>query len=505
MKHSDGEHFANCYFILSCARSGSTSLCRILDQAENGRCVMEPTPNLNVETRDAMDGRLHDLEAVVDTCILPRIAQQRDKSIIYGEKNVTYGPFIAAMYEKLHCRFVFLKRDGRDVVRSLLDWHNRKFGTIYRECKDTSGVTDSAFASAANLLAHNDTSDYSRPRPLPGKEYYDEWESMTRLEMCAYYWRRVNQLYVDGLASIPAEAWIALDYTNPSAGDILRVVDFLGLEGLDEQKIGQMLDSRINSLKDRGVSDGVPTPPWPDWPAEWRRKFDRVAGGMMARLGYYESSRDALQNAAGEEGRFGAFWRAHDGGEPWYRWMYEHRKAQHKAFEEWFRCVAQRESLESVADFGCGAAIGYTDFFASIRYVGMDLAESIIHWCRNTYSNPRHEFRAVDFIRRPPQKEFDLVMSQGTIDNVYDMDAFLNAAVQAAKKWIYITAYRGYFGDLSEHVYRHNEEQGVYYNDISPAAAYNTLKQAGCRDISIHPSPTGREDIPFETVIIAHV
>ncbi len=39
------------YFILSCARSGSTSLARILDTAGNGACVCEPVPNLNVESR----------------------------------------------------------------------------------------------------------------------------------------------------------------------------------------------------------------------------------------------------------------------------------------------------------------------------------------------------------------------------------------------------------------------------------------------------------------------
>jgi perosamine synthetase len=51
---------ARSFFILTCARSGSTSLSKILNEAENGVCKVEPAPNLNRETRLAMDGRLAD-------------------------------------------------------------------------------------------------------------------------------------------------------------------------------------------------------------------------------------------------------------------------------------------------------------------------------------------------------------------------------------------------------------------------------------------------------------
>ncbi len=506
-----------CYFILSCARSGSTSLCRILDRATNGVCVMEPIPNLNVESRDAMDDRCGDLSAIVDEQIVPRVRKGLEEWTVYGEKNVTYAPFIPELYDRLDCRFVFLKRDGRDVVRSLLDWHNRKFGTIYRECRETSDVTDTAFGSAAALYAHEDTSDYSRPRPSPDDPLFAEWEGLSRLEMCAYYWQRINQLYLEQLKKIPAFAWISIDYTDPCADDILRVVDFLGLKGLSREKIGELLAVRINSLSERGITDGAPVLPWSQWPDDWRDRFDRIADAAMVRLGYYEekeedtriedsSSVHSISDQSGQgDDRFGEFWRTHDGGISWYRWMYDYRVRQHKALELWFAAVNMREPLESVVDFGCGAAVGYPDFFKDIRYVGIDLAEPIIQWCLEHNTNSHHDYWVREFIESPPEKEFDLVMSQGTIDNVYDMDAFLRAAIRASKKWIYINAYRGFFKELDNHVYRFNEEQNIYYNDLSPSRAYETLRDAGCRDISIHPSPTGYDEIPFETVIIAHV
>ena len=102
------------FFVLSSARAGSTSFARILDRAENGCCLTEPTPNLNTESRLAMDGQLDDYAQVVSKVIAPRTSPTDVE--IYGEKNVTYGPFIRQLHQQLDARFILLTRDGRDVV-----------------------------------------------------------------------------------------------------------------------------------------------------------------------------------------------------------------------------------------------------------------------------------------------------------------------------------------------------------------------------------------------------
>ncbi len=245
-------------------------------------------PNLNVETRLALDGRLTDqeIEDCVEQLIVPRVSEGLLHTSVYGEKNLTYGPFVPALHSKLDCKFVFLSRDGRDVVRSFLDWHSCKFGTIYRECRETGDVTDDAFSVAASLPAHLDTSDYSRPRPLPTEPLYAEWEDLSRLEMCAYYWNRTNKIYLDQLAKIADSKWIHMDYTNPTAEDVMNVVRFLGLTGLGVDQVENMLAARINSLNDRGIKGERITPEWRDWPLEWRRRFDQFTAPMMKRLGY---------------------------------------------------------------------------------------------------------------------------------------------------------------------------------------------------------------------------
>lgn len=284
MKNSNKQVF----FILSCARSGSTSLAKILNTAENGICAVEPTPNLNRETRDMMEGRIADPMAVLENTVIPRIWKKLTEVEVYGEKNLTYGPFISYLYQALKCKFVFLKRDGRDVVRSLINWHEKKFGSIYRECKETGNLSPTAISAAANLPVHFDTSDYARPRPLKNDPLYNEWENFTRLEMCAYYWATVNELYFDNLQKLPNNAWIMIDYTTPTAQDIEEVADFLGLKGLDNKLVQNMLQQKINSLKDRNAPYDSLWPIWRNWDRSMRQSFEMIASKTMYRLGYYK-------------------------------------------------------------------------------------------------------------------------------------------------------------------------------------------------------------------------
>lgn len=284
------------FYIVSCARSGSTSLTRILSAATNARCESEPPPDVNRECRDAMDGRLREShQSIVERVFAPRVEKTRGTVAVYGEKHVTLAPFMYEMHRQLGCKFVYIQRDGRDVVRSLLDWHNLKFGTIYREAADCDGLTANAKSNSSNLLSHHDTSDYSRPRPAPNDPLYRSWESFTRFEMCAYYWSRINEYYLEKFVDLPAEAWITIDYKKPTAQDVLRVAKFIGLEGLSEERVASMLDEKINSVAYRQKQDAASGPDlvstafpkWEKWTPDLMSKFDRLAARTMQRLGYY--------------------------------------------------------------------------------------------------------------------------------------------------------------------------------------------------------------------------
>ena len=488
-----------CYFIVSCARSGSTSLARILDMAENGVCALEPSPNLNRETREMMEGRCADPMAVVQTTILPRVKASLQDVEIYGEKNVTYGPFIPYLYEMLGCKFVFIKRDGRDTVRSLMDWHNRMFGSIYRECHDPGNLAPRAISAAANLPIHYDTSDYARPRPLLGDQLFSEWDQLSREEMCAHYWAYINDLYLDQLQKLPSDVWIEIDYTKPEINDIIQVFKFLGLTGITQERIQTMLEQKINSLQDRCEEENQ-YPDWKDWDGESRRRFDRIAAVTMTRLGYYHDDFTTHWKPQ----RYGEWWCNHETGLDWYTWMYNSRRKMHTDLVDWIRQRDQEgDPIESIVDFGCGLGVGYCNDLADKHYTGVDMSRKNIEWCREHRNNPNHQYLCMDFVNGGLPEQADLVFSSGTLDNVYDVDVCLRNMVRNARKWTYVTFYRGWFPELREHKYYWSDEHKCFYNDVSPARLRETLLSMGCRDIHIRPARTERTDIPFETLVIA--
>lgn len=497
MKSSNNQIF----FVLSCARSGSTSLAKILDTAENGICAVEPMPNLNRETRDMMEGRISDPMAVLENTVIPRVRKKLTEVEVYGEKNVTYGPFIPYLYQALKCKFVFLKRDGRDVVRSLINWHEKKFGSIYRECKETGNLSPTAISAAANLPIHLDTSDYARPRPLKSDPLHAEWENLTRLEICAYYWSTINELYLNKLQELPDNAWIMIDYTTPSYEDVERVAKFLGLKGLDRESIQDLLHQRINSLQDRGLLNEDIYPDWKNWNSGKRCSFDRIASTTMRRLGYYKES-----GCEWRPKNYGEWWKNNEGGLEWYTWMYNSRLKMHKDLVNWVNDKEKGgDKITSIADFGCGLGVGYCEDFANKEYIGIDLSKRNIQWCNKNRKNHKHKYCCMDFIAEPLIEKVDLVFSSGTIDNSYDVDAFLKAIVRNSRKWIYVTSYRGWFPELSEHIYSYDEKTTCFYNNISPRRLRMLLESLGCSEIVISPIATGHKSIPFETRIVARV
>lgn len=438
-----------------------------------------------------MEGRLEDPHKAIE----PIIERVRNKtSEIYGEKNVTYAPFITHLYESLKCKFIFLKRDGRDVVRSLIDWHNQLWGNIYRESKDLGDINPRALKTISKIPIHKDTSDYARPRPTKNDPHYDNWLDLSRFEMCSYYWTYINDLAKNELAKIPKKQWIELDYTNPSIDEIQKVIDFLELKGISQNKIKSILERKINSLKDRiGTKNSFPN--WRNWDSKRREQFDNLASQAMYRFGYYRND-----GANWKPPDYGKIWEKHENPHEWYAWMYDDRIKLHQDLISWIKT----KNIDTIGDFGCGHAIGYLDELAKHHYTGIDLSPQNIEYCMAKNRNPQHSYLLRDFIIDPlPESSFDLSFSMGTLDNTYDIPLFIQRMLESSKKWIYLTCFRGWFPGLLEHKYQWRQEEGCFYNDISPIKIRETLEEYGCRESIIKPTISGKVHPKHETLIIA--
>ena len=488
------------FFLFGCARSGTTSLCTLFDQADNAVCLMEPAPNLNRESRLFLDGRLPDPEDTLKAAIVPRALKALARAPLYGEKNVTLYPFAETLARLFQARLIYIARDGRDTVASLRRWHQDMFGDIYREAKSQPPLTPRAQAALDRLPAADDESDFSRPRPRPGDPYFERWPDMTHHEMLCWYWNACNMRILEQLKGLPAAQWRRVDYSAPDLADqVQAAAGFLGLTGLDRAEIEKHLAKRINSVEQRTGEAGAPVG-WRNWTDLELDQFWAICSPAMRELGYYVPT-DRFGRRWTPD--YGAWWASQEAGPDFFERIYADRRRQHETLMAWAKPLVESERVRSVLDIGCGHSLGYANFFAGVRYTGLDISPRCIDWCRANYQNEKHGWVCGDFIKDPVPGRYDLVFCQGTMENFYDMDAALRRLAGLTRAYLYVTGFLGYHENLAEHQYRWNERFKSYSNSFSLPRAAETLKEEGFTAIDIQRVTTGRPDYPEVFLLIA--
>jgi len=215
---------------------------------------------------------------------------------------------------------------------------------------------------------------------------------------------------------------------------------------------------------------------------------------------------------ASKPSNYGAWWFENGYGPDWYAQLYAGRQRVHASFQRWVRQTEERDgALTHVLEVGCGCAVHYPLFFSDKRYVGIDISAKEIAWCQSNNRFVEHEYNCLDIIEEMQRDEsqlrrrYDLVFSHAVIDHIYDIDAFLKALKECSVRWLYLTAYRGWFPELQDHIYTWSEPHTCFYNDLSPSRLREQLYDLGCRDVRVEARDTGESFIPQETVAIARV
>lgn len=203
---------------------------------------------------------------------------------------------------------------------------------------------------------------------------------------------------------------------------------------------------------------------------------------------------------------FGFWWEKEESNLDWYDWMFQYRLRIHQQFISWFsKQETSGQTFKSIMEVGCGRGVFYPQYFSDRKYLGLEFSKRNTAWLKEKRAWEGHDYLNGDIADIPINKKYDLVFSSGTIDNVEDMDQFVRGMVKAAKKAIYLTAYRGWFEELDAHTVTWQEDTGAFYNDISPSQIKNLLKDLGCKNIVVEPINTGRTEITQETVIYATI
>ncbi|MCQ9205007.1 MAG: sulfotransferase [Omnitrophica bacterium] len=268
----------NIFFIIGVARSATTAVVNIFSISKNSKVFVEQEPKLCIEARRLYNGSLDSPKEFIKKAKEVHINAVINEGFIYGDKNPNYLPFIPSLDALWQPKFIFVVRNGRDVVRSLMNWHNVCRGNIFgmKEDDETSNI----------ISPEQDKWDYSRLRPNCGEPYFKEWKRLSRFEKCSWYWNEFNIIMFDCIARLEKRKWRLININTIKAKDFKDIFDFLGLNNFSAERVKNILDAYINSSIGRmGVAKSFPESNL--WTVEQDAKFDKYAGKMMEELRYY--------------------------------------------------------------------------------------------------------------------------------------------------------------------------------------------------------------------------
>jgi SAM-dependent methyltransferase len=163
----------------------------------------------------------------------------------------------------------------------------------------------------------------------------------------------------------------------------------------------------------------------------------------------------------------------------WYEQIHNSNYLLNKDFQNFLQ---NKKDVKTVLEVGCGTGIfpiKHRNLFEGMSYTGIDISLDAIEYCKK---NSNFTFLQGDFIKMELLEKYDLIYSHAVVDHVYDIDAFITKIAKNCKKYAYISSYRGYFATLTNHKMKWNDDDGCYYNDISPNQIKNCLLGIGLQE-----------------------
>ena len=231
------------FFILTTGRSGSKSIAEYLSSSPELICLHEPEPVLIEEATQYIYGNYsHDQMVELLRSTRPLRIDGRE----YGESNQKLSFVIPAILEAFpDSKFIWLVRDGRDVVNSTFS-----FGWY-----DLSIMPDSHWQS--HLIQGPKVGDID--------EY--QWDKMDTFGKCCWYWSFTNKCIKKELSLIDQSRWKLIKLEDINYQDIFNL---LGIKTIDKKILW------INKKRKY-----VPNKGWQNWNEGQRNTFRSICGKQM--------------------------------------------------------------------------------------------------------------------------------------------------------------------------------------------------------------------------------
>ena len=235
------------FFITGHGRSGTVFLADLLGKSENGH-VFHESPFLDQdafveafkERRELSQERLN----------LIKTRREQQVNLVYGEVNGYLRYYISPLL-KLTPQIYHLVRDGKDVIRSMMNRNSASF-TVH-----DSNRTQFIY-------------------PYGDDPYVSEWSNMDRFERLCWYWQHGIMEVCNYKIPILHFEKILVDY------DYLTI--FLNSVGLDLPFEVWNYERRI--LKNETPRHNRKFPEYLNWSNKQKESFKRICGKSMEIIGY---------------------------------------------------------------------------------------------------------------------------------------------------------------------------------------------------------------------------
>lgn len=185
---------------------------------------------------------------------------------VYVESNLGYYGLLDVMPGafKNH-RAIYIVRDGRDWVRSMMNW-----GEVYGK------------KGLRKLVSHR----WPTAGDLPDDPLNKEWDQLPRFTRLCWAWATLNGYALDSVSKNPYarlfhfEKIFTSDERYTTLNDLLAFAT--SFPGADIPPIGSTdgwLEKKIHQS-----TDGFPG--WEKWSAEEKKQFEQICGPLMEKLAY---------------------------------------------------------------------------------------------------------------------------------------------------------------------------------------------------------------------------
>lgn len=211
-------------------------------------------------------GRLDDKQAIRSLLFQRRSFIENLPGSVYVEANIGYYGLldVTPAVFRYH-KAIYIVRDGRDWVRSHMNW-----GQFYGK----TGIR--------KLLAHN----WPVATDLPNDPYAGKWSSLSRFERLCWAWTRLNNYALETVSNNPNARVFHFEKIF-SGGKRYQVLDELMAFSTSLPSITPMQLGKTDDWLERKIHQSSNEfPGWQEWTKEQKKQFKEICGSLMNQLGY---------------------------------------------------------------------------------------------------------------------------------------------------------------------------------------------------------------------------